>query len=69
MTMWTGGPSRERGSAALNAAIATKLYEICTCRGYVDDRDWREAANEVLAEQSRALRRPADAKTAAPPGR
>jgi hypothetical protein len=44
-----------------NSVVARKLYEICTVRGYVDDRDWSEAVREVLAEEAKAgvpLRQP-----------
>lgn len=44
------GAQQERQT--LNTAIVAKLYEICTRQGYVDDRDWEEAVDEVRTEQT-----------------
>ena len=40
-----------RAQQISDEAVATKLYEICTQRGYVDDRDWREAADLLRKER------------------
>ncbi len=34
----------------LESLIANRLYEICVAQGYVDSRDWSDAANAVIAE-------------------
>ena len=47
-----------RAQQVSNEAVARKLYEICTQRGYVDDRDWREAADLLRKEREAASRTP-----------
>ena len=59
-----------RAQQISDEAVATKLYEICTQRGYVDDRDWREAADLLRKEQqagSRTSGRPPAQRPAAEP--
>ena len=48
------------------ASVAAKLYEICTKQGYVDDRDWREAARLARAEQRRNVMMAPPARAASP---
>jgi hypothetical protein len=60
------GAQQERQS--LHTAVVAKLYEICTRQGYVDDRDWEEAVDEVRTERAPATTVPQEQARDRAPG-
>jgi hypothetical protein len=42
--------SIRRSAEVASEVLARRVYEICVTRGYVDERDWREAEAELRGE-------------------